>query len=264
MKMRKSTHLWREEDHPRDDWGRFCKSNRLYDDRPIDKMEKVGIMTGEAEILQIIGLKSEYIEDLRNKYAQGMELAKKLFEKYVRATSIGDCSYAGKSHFSPRDNKIYINIELDSKNERGAWTTFFHEYGHYIDFACVDFKNYKSLSTNAVAFSDALRTDFISYVNGVKVKNKIKAQEHLKYKIYMDLCDVSHHAISDIIGGCSGNVFKGKWGHKKSYWNTPMALEREAFAHMFEAMFDVNKYEVMEKYFPLALNEFNNMLGELI
>ena len=29
MKMRKSTHLWREEDHPRDDWGRFCKSNHL-------------------------------------------------------------------------------------------------------------------------------------------------------------------------------------------------------------------------------------------
>ena len=29
MKMRKSTHLWREEDHPRDDYGRFCKSNHL-------------------------------------------------------------------------------------------------------------------------------------------------------------------------------------------------------------------------------------------
>ena len=47
MKMRKSTHLWREEDHPRDDWGRFCKSNRLYDDMPIDKMHKISIIIDE-------------------------------------------------------------------------------------------------------------------------------------------------------------------------------------------------------------------------
>lgn len=33
---------------------------------------------------------------------------------------------------------------------------------------------------------------------------------------------------------------------------------------MFEAQFDAEKYELMKKYFPNALNEFERLLNEVI
>lgn len=42
------------------------------------------------------------------------------------------------------------------------------------------------------------------------------------------------------------------------------SLDREAFAHMFEALFDREKYTLLQKYFPSAMAEFLRMLEELI
>ena len=47
MEMKKSNHLWKEEDHPRDELGRFCKSNKLYEET-VDKIEKVDILLDKA------------------------------------------------------------------------------------------------------------------------------------------------------------------------------------------------------------------------
>ena len=37
-------------------------------------------------------------------------------------------------------------------------------------------------------------------------------------------------------------------------------LEKEAFAHMFAAQFDADRYALMQKYFPTALVEFEKLL----
>lgn len=37
-------------------------------------------------------------------------------------------------------------------------------------------------------------------------------------------------------------------------------LEKEAFAHMFAAQFDADRYALMQKYFPTALAEFEKLL----
>ena len=43
MNMRKSTHLWREEYHPRDKECKFCKSNHL-GEKILDKLYKSDII----------------------------------------------------------------------------------------------------------------------------------------------------------------------------------------------------------------------------
>ena len=72
------------------------------------------------------------------------------------------------------------------------------------------------------------------------------------------------HSLSDLIDGISKGKCSGWYGHKRSYWTNPGALEKEAFAHMFEASFDSNKYALMKQYFPNALAEFEQMLKGVI
>ena len=73
-----------------------------------------------------------------------------------------------------------------------------------------------------------------------------------------------YNAVSDLMGGLSGNRARGNWGHKRSYWSTKGALEQEAFAHMYEAQFSADKYALMQKYFPSALAEFEKLLKGVI
>ena len=54
------------------------------------------------------------------------------------------------------------------------------------------------------------------------------------------------------------------WGHNSGYWETGShALEKEAFAHMFEASFDPNKIAMMKIYLPTAWSGFEKILRGL-
>ena len=67
MKMRKSTHLWREEDHPRDDYGRFCKSNHL-GEKIVDKDKKGDIVNGVKLTKQELAIWYEKIGEIKRGY----------------------------------------------------------------------------------------------------------------------------------------------------------------------------------------------------
>ena len=82
--------------------------------------------------------------------------------------------------------------------------------------------------------------------------------------ISSELIGHEKHSLSDLIDGISKGKCSGWYGHKRSYWTNPGALEKEAFAHMFEASFDSNKYALMKQYFPNALAEFEQMLKGVI
>ena len=69
------------------------------------------------------------------------------------------------------------------------------------------------------------------------------------------------NAISDLFGGMSRNKCAGTYGHWNTrYWTYSGMLEKEAFAHMFAAQFDADRYALMQKYFPTALAEFEKLL----
>lgn len=80
------------------------------------------------------------------------------------------------------------------------------------------------------------------------------------------LQEAKYHSVSDIIGGLTNNKCVGKYGHfKKDYWNKPHKLEKEAFAHFYEATIrnDTEKLERIKYVFPNAYKEFEKVVASL-
>ena len=113
-------------------------------------------------------------------------------------------------------------------------------------------------------FGDALIKDFEAYVKAAMKANGLKKKTDAYTVIGRELVDATHNAISDLFGGLSRNKARGNYGHVTRYWTYSGMLEKEAFAHMFAAQFDADRYALMQKYFPTALAEFEKLLKGMI
>ena len=60
--------------------------------------------------------------------------------------------------------------------------------------------------------------------------------------------------MSDILGAVTNGKIQGKYSHSQNYWKQKGNLESEFFAHVFEAQFDEERRELLEKVFPKAYN----------
>ena len=207
------------------------------------------------------GMTQDYGDALKARFATGTPVAQSAFAKHVPPGSVSDGAHNGTAFFSSLTQKVKMNFADDLTNVRGAGATFFHEHGHFIDFMSRSGSGWTSLSTPA--FGSALRADFDAYIKGVMKQQKITktaAYSIIAQEVTPDL----YSAISDLVGGLSRNKARGNWGHATKYWSGYGALELEAFAHMYEAQFNPDRYALMQKYFPGALAEFENLLKEVI
>ena len=72
------------------------------------------------------------------------------------------------------------------------------------------------------------------------------------------------HAVSDICAGITHSNVTGLYFHDDEYWDEDVfAVEKEAFAHMFQAQFFPEQRVIMQRYFPRALAEFERLLFEV-
>lgn len=207
------------------------------------------------------GMTQDYGDALEARFATGTQAGQSAFAKHVPAGSVADGAHSGTAYFSSLKQKVYMNFADDLTNVRGAGATFFHEHGHFIDFMAAPGTGWTSLQTPA--FGAALRADFDAYIKGIMKSQKITktaAYSVISQEVTPDL----YSAISDLMGGLSRNKARGNWGHATKYWNGHGALELEAFAHMYEAQFSPDRYALMQKYFPSALTEFENLLNGVI
>lgn len=152
---------------------------------------------------------------------------------------------------------IRVNFDRDAKNARGSYTTTFHEIGHRIDRAAGD------LSCKTTIFRNALENDFNDIVIEMKKMYNLK-QEEVYEMISDSLMNDKYHSISDIVGGITKNQCVGRYMHETKYWEKNYALEREAFAHFFEAYArnDAEKINALSQMFPNAQKEFMRMLED--
>ncbi len=154
-----------------------------------------------------------------------------------------------------RRNGIRVNLRNDARNPRGEYTSVFHEIGHCID------REAGGLSYKRPDLKKALEKDFDNVVKAFQKEYNLTQEETysaighaLKYNRY--------HSISDITGGLTKNKCKGSYGHSTSYWENENALEKEAFAHFYEAFArnDQEKIEALTQMFPMAIEEFFKLL----
>lgn len=209
------------------------------------------------------GMNQSYQDVLYKRYSNGRPDAQKAFNKYVPPDSVVDSAYTGTAHFSPTTQKISMDFANDLTNKRGAGAIFFHEHGHFIDFMAAGSTNYDYVSVTDQAFGNLLHADFKDYVKAYKKQHSMNASDAYR-AISFDLMGHEKHSLSDLLDGISKGKCSGMYGHPRNYWTRPGALEKEAFAHMFEASFDSNKYALMKQYFPNALAEFERLLKGMI
>lgn len=200
-----------------------------------------------------------YTDALEQHYASGNQTAQAAFERYVQPGSVADGAFSGTPHFDSRIQKVKMNFANDMTDPRGPATTFFHEHGHYIDFMSCAGSGYTSMQTPD--FGNALRQDFEAYVKATMKAHGTKRKTDAYAVISQELRGALPNAISDLFGGMSRNKCAGTYGHWNTrYWTYSGMLEKEAFAHMFAAQFDADRYALMQKYFPTALAEFEKLL----
>ena len=196
----------------------------------------------------------QYYKAVKNKFSQGNETAKKVFNKFVPKDSVDDAEYIKVPCFDPNTKKIYMNYNVDLNNERGKCVTYYHEHGHLIDCMAGE------ISKDEM-FSKLLYKDKMLYVKSVGKANNLKTFPKVYEHISNELNNMrKHSAVSDILQGLTGGQIQGISGHNLSYWENGDNITSEAFAHMFEAQFDKERYEEMKKVFPNALKYFEEKL----
>ena len=159
----------------------------------------------------------------------------------------------GRAFFMPGKNTITMDIAKELSNPRGAFSTFFHEFGHLLDHNAIG-KGH----TYYFTFSSKFRKSLYSSLE--KEYNKLlRPDGTLKKEVWNDLRYTGSRwesnditaGIQDMISGLSHDANRIKWGHKKSYWlRDESLLSQETMANFNDIWRDPKKLAYVKKYFP--------------
>ncbi|MCD7893812.1 MAG: hypothetical protein LUG60_08945 [Erysipelotrichaceae bacterium] len=204
---------------------------------------------------QDISLDEDYRKVLQQRFSHGTKLGKAIYVKYVKDDSIASLDYLGVPCYNNREKKIYLNATMDLNNPRGAAITWFHEHGHYIDDVLGNV-------SDDYYFKKLLDQDVMKYCVDYGRKKQLISLAKIDIAIGKELNDMHlHSAVSDLMEGLTDGSIVNISGHGLNYWyRDKTAITDEAFAHMFECQFDLDRRKQMKKYFPKSLEYFEKKL----
>ena len=181
-----------------------------------------------------------YIDATRKKFKDGTELGQDLFARLADQSAIATIAETGVVRYE--SGKLFLNMYKDVDDPRGPGTGYFHEFGHQID------EKLGWEFTKDKKILQLLRKDFINLSD-----DAIFEAIHINDKA---------SSASDILGALSEGRIQGKYSHSLVYWEKKGNIESEFFAHVFEAQFDDERREILEKTFPESYNYVINKLKE--
>ena len=181
-----------------------------------------------------------YIDATRKKFKGGTELGQDLFARLADQSAIATIAETGVVRYE--SGKLFLNMYKDVDDPRGPGTGYFHEFGHQID------EKLGWEFTKDKKILQLLRKDFINLSD-----ETIFEAIHINGKA---------SSASDILGALSEGRIQGKYSHSLVYWEKKGNIESEFFAHVFEAQFDDERREILEKTFPESYNYIINKLKE--
>lgn len=154
-----------------------------------------------------------------------------------------------QAYYTPGKMSITMNLKADMMNKhgKGAFTTFFHEYGHHIDNIAI--------KANKPFFTDNMKFRNTLYSSLEKEYNKLCKNGELLSSVRKDLRKAhSSNGVQDIISGLSLNENRVYWGHSTNYWKKGRGQKErvvtETMAHFNAAWANPESAAFMKKYFP--------------
>jgi hypothetical protein len=120
--------------------------------------------------------------------------------------------------------------------------------------------------SNSDIFLEKLKKDVKQYERQIAENRRLKNINDIRFAvgIELDRGGPKYHSVQDLFGGIAKNAYYPMvtYGHDRYYWKDmgTYGPAEEAFAHMYEAMFEQEKQVIMAKYFPDAWGYFLTMM----
>lgn len=167
--------------------------------------------------------------------------------------------------YRPWTKKIYFSVKKTNNDERGAYGTVFHEWGHLIDN---QFGDSVITRERKEEMHKILKKDVDARIE-YKMKEAGVGRRDARKLIKRELQDSSDAiaGVSDIYGGLTGNQVMGLWGHKKSYWDrqdTKQEVCSEAWADILQSYGVAKQHEYVSTYLPGGKAFVEKTVEELI
>lgn len=195
------------------------------------------------------------------------------------------------AHYAPAGRKVNMHIEEDVK---GSWyskpgNTFYHEFGHNIDFLAnggnnaitADFK-----LSNGKTLGETVYSDVQAKVKSIGKEKKIKAL-FARGEIKQQLASLQEKdgtivsSISDLYGGATNNQAKSRVGHSDGYWKLSAMQKRyskvtnaqyrdaqlgvEAFAEFTAAaLMDKDELALLREWLPETYRMYFELVNEIM
>ena len=228
--------------------------SKMLEDEFADKANKDKLIKPytQTTVKGIIGNLQKYPTPLQDLY---LHMGKELKMEYTD----------GGAFYRPWTKKIYFSVKKTSNDERGAYGTVFHEWGHLIDN---QFGDNVITRERKEEMHKILKKDVDARIE-YKMKEDGVGRRDARKLIKRELQDSSDAiaGVSDIYGGLTGNQVMGLWGHKKSYWDrqdTKQEVCSEAWADILQSYGVAKQHEYVSTYLPGGKAFVEKTVEELI
>lgn len=200
--------------------------------------------------------------------------APEFMQDYIK-WGVRDFVYGGtdgsRAYYNPSSGRVVMSFN----NER-SMNTFFHEYGHFLDWRYKRGRKNRLTETHVKKLWKLLNEDYNNAIaNHIPEHMKDKGSETMrnnfgKKKLIEALKENKGKdlaGVSDIMGGITLGEVEGYWGHSRDYWlrkDQQLEVVSEAIANMNEALMVPESLAYMEKFFPTALEEYKNIIKKIV
>ncbi len=217
------------------------------------------VITRNKPPVSLQSLDNKFTESIFKTVNNAPILFQKIILNYQDRIVFAKIDAIGNSRYNSQYG-IFINLNNDYMNNRGRWSTLFHEIGHNID-------NIFGSPSKSNDFIENLKSDFSVFTNRYAKTYNINIDEVYKELSYglKHASDEESHIFSDLFEALSNGKCMGSWRHAPNYWDSKERIGKEAFAHFFSASVTNNKIklESIKSIFPSAYKEFLRIVGDM-
>lgn len=136
-------------------------------------------------------LESKHVDKVAQLIGKGNTPTARLYLHYEDQLSLIDHRHRGTAHFSPRDVGVSLNVaKTYADAQRPPMTTWFHEFGHHIDYIATGAQSYVDKRASGIAYNEmyastkymgnafgkTLKAEANDYVNAVHIRIKADAK----------------------------------------------------------------------------------------
>lgn len=214
-------------------------------------------ITDENPPLKLVELPEKHLENISKIINDSPDYVRNLILNKSEDIKFLNIKTKERAHYDTKKKGIRINLERDSIRKRGNYSGLFHEIGHNLDHAL-------GRPSQNKAFKDMINQEVNDFIKNTKISYNLKDDSVYEF-ISNELKEkIEYHSTADIFEGVTkGKIVVGQ-SRRDGYWQKKYKVERETFAHFFEATVrnDEIKILMFKNIMPKSYDMFLKMIGK--